>query len=140
MSSLRIIKDDGTVLNAVLKEKETALEQYSDGISSGMSAFVGNVKEDFGIEMNLGNLPPDTGVKIEVDEMFKLDFINSSWIIDLYEWVTSTPHLPSYNIYPRTPYDQSRYDINSRTSYMPLSYNIHPLMSPPLPFLFLESI
>ena len=87
VSSLRIIKDDGTVLKAVVKDKDVALEQYSDSISSGMSAFMGNTRGDREIELSLGNIAPGTGVRTALELVFPLKCTGNSWIVRLPEWL-----------------------------------------------------
>ena len=94
VSSLRIIKDDGTVLKAVVKDKEAALEDYSDSISSGMSAYMGNTTGDREMELSLGNIASRTGIKTELGLVFPLKCTGRSWLLRLPEWLLPDWELP----------------------------------------------
>jgi uncharacterized protein YegL len=79
LSSLRITTED-KVIEAQVKGKEQAREQYSDALASGRQAVLGEISELSDIVvLHIGSLQPHSEVKVEVTYVVECKFDKDRW-------------------------------------------------------------
>jgi uncharacterized protein YegL len=79
LSSLRITTE-GKVIEAQVKDKEQAREQYTDAIAEGDQAVLGEISEQKDLViLHIGSLQPQSEVKVEVTYVVECMFDQDSW-------------------------------------------------------------
>lgn len=87
LSALTVTTDDGQVLQAKIFDKDEAMEQYSDAISAGNTAVYGEVEDERGMRISVGNLAPGTGLRTELQLLMPLDCKEQKWLLVIPVWL-----------------------------------------------------
>ncbi|CAG9327726.1 unnamed protein product [Blepharisma stoltei] len=75
-----IIKCGESVIEALVYEKEEAIEKYNDAIAAGNKAYLGKLTEESSdmMEFHLGNLLPQSEVKVEITYVTQSEFMSET--------------------------------------------------------------
>jgi hypothetical protein len=87
LHDLTITTDDGRVLKAQLEDKDKAKERYSDAISSGNTAVLGEESDKEELKLNIGNLGPGMGLEVTVRLVAPLQCEGNRWLVTIPAWL-----------------------------------------------------